>query len=155
MSNRAIESRVNAVCERWEGTPYMRGQRLRGVAVDCANFVCAALDELGEYPAEPAAAIPSALLGAAASADWHIAAMMRRYPHERLPDGAAIEAGDVVFVATGGGAATHVMLAAGPVLWFHAMSGVGVCRAGASAWPIARVYRPRDKARWIRRPVAT
>lgn len=152
MIDRAIEARVTSVCEAWEGTPYMRGQRFRGVAVDCANFVCAALDELGTYPAEPVPASPPALLGAAASAEWHIAAMMRRYPNDRLIGGEPVEAGDVIFVATGGGAATHAMLAAGPGLWFHAMPGAGVCRAGAAMFGglVERVYRPREKHLWIR-----
>ena len=80
-----VERAVEAVCEGWEGTPYARGQRMKGVAVDCANFICGVLDELGDYPgADIPPGPPPPLLGALASSEWHIASMMRRYPHDRV-----------------------------------------------------------------------
>lgn len=41
-----FNSKFQSLLDDWEGTPFMLGQRVKGVAVDCVNFVAAVLDEI-------------------------------------------------------------------------------------------------------------
>lgn len=142
--------RLDAILNSWLGTPYVRGQCLRGVAVDCAHFVAAVLDELyaippdgGLLPTDPGLA-REGVAGA-------IRAMMKRWPHEDV-DPHQLEPGDLLFVRAGGLGGGHVLIA-GPrkaELWHADSGGFGVCRTGAGAFvPDAiRAFRPKDKHRW-------
>ena len=41
-----VTARIQAACERWEDTPYMAGQQVPGMGVDCVRLVCGVMNEL-------------------------------------------------------------------------------------------------------------
>jgi cell wall-associated NlpC family hydrolase len=144
-----IAQRVESVCRSWLGTAYAPGQRRRGVAVDCANFVVACLAEL--YG--PALPPPPTLIPVGVNR-WELgmAAVMRQIPHTRLRDrSAAPEPGDVVFARNGANVG-HVLIAGGvPASLWHAAPGSGVVRTGwgVIVHQVDRIYRPENKELWV------
>lgn len=139
-------NRLESVCESWAGTPYVKSQRLRGVAVDCANFVVAVLDELYGLNLPPTPSLPAGETHE--KAEPAIRAIMSRFPHRRLSAGESIEPGDVVFTRTGDHVG-HVLICGPRGLW-HAIQGVGVCRTGLGclSGKVDRVYRLLNKELW-------
>lgn len=133
----------------WEGTPYMRGQRVKRTAVDCVNFLAGVLDAL--YKSVPLPVLKMPLdIGIHSKRDSWI--MNRRlieaYPHISVRNN-DVEPGDVILAKRGLGPG-HVLIV-GPELntvW-HASSGGGVVKTGiAQIGQVVRVWRLLEKIKW-------
>ena len=148
---------VQSLLEKWEGTPYMEGQRLRGVAVDCVNFFAAVYDDLCGFTESPAPVLK--LRGDRALHDRTstmkvMRTLIQAYaPNCRIDDG-SIEPGDVAVTGPIGGGPGHVLIASNETnSFFHATTDRGIVRAGATYFdgiqqPF-KIYRYQNKLRWL------
>ena len=149
----APDAALGAAIESWVGTPWMAGQCMRGVGVDCVRFVDAVLCQVRGVTIEPAQRFPQNMPladreGAMAAA--HI--MLRRHPNRKRIDGEPIEPGDVLICRRGAmDSPGHVLIAGvdARTAW-HAVAGAGVCMTSIAAhhqhvlWSV----RPTDRASW-------
>lgn len=141
---------------RWELTPYMRGQRCRGVAVDCVRFVTGLLDDLYGFERAEAPRLPPDIAfhnrrGALAG----MREVLRLYrPYDRVRDG-TIEPGDVIVSGPVGGGPGHGMIVGVErATIYHAVENLGVIKTGlglvANSQGFFAIFRVGDKERWAR-----
>lgn len=104
--------RLRAILEPWLGTPYVAGQRLRGVAADCVGFVCAVMDEMLGRADTPRERLPrDAALNHPARARAFMRTMLERYaPVEEVAPGEAALPGDILVTGVLGGGPGHVII---------------------------------------------
>lgn len=151
---RGIERRLALILRRWEGTPYMQGQRRCGVATDCRGFAFGVFDELFGFE-RPEAWIIFPQDGALHNrrAAEEIAERIRViYEADRVVD-RSMEPGDAVLMAGAGGAGPGHFLIVGPepnAIW-HA-GNVRVTRTGMGFdrfhQRIVAVFRVRERSAW-------
>lgn len=145
--------------QSWKGTKYSLGQRLKGVGVDCVQFVIAVLDEMYGYEPIAFRAPSDSAVHDRRFVMASYAFIAHRYPQSVLR-GAEPDTGDVVILrhrnAAGAGRRNpgHVGIVGMDrrVLW-HADSPVGVCTTSVRAHrdQIVRVWRMTGKEQWSRR----
>lgn len=152
----SIEHRLGLILRRWEGTPYLAGQRRCGVATDCRGFVLGVYDELFGFE-RPEAWIEFSQDGAMhnrAAAEAIADRTTAIYGAERVHDG-SIEPGDGILMACGYRAGPGHFLIAGvePNTIWHA-GHLRVTRTGfgfARRWQrIVAVYRVKGRSAWFR-----
>ena len=150
---RLIQTKLNALFEMWQGTPYMSGNQCIQKGVDCVRWVTAVLDMMYSRDPTNIKTLPS-------DASFHnkrgaMKAMIqikRMYPHCKVLRSEPMEPGDLVIVGPPGGGPGHAMLVGTEknTLW-HCAPFSGVCKTG---WSLAmshqhifRVYRAKDRVR--------
>lgn len=154
---KATETRILRVLRSWEGTPYMRGQQCKGVAVDCVRYLAGVADELYGTKREPTERLPHDwALHDPSQAFSALRKILRLYsPLEKIEG--AVEAGDALVVGPLRGGPGHVIYC-GPVpgsLW-HAgrnrveRTSLSVLRSSSYSMRLFAVYRALDKDRWYR-----
>jgi hypothetical protein len=151
----AIEQRIEEVVRQWEGTPYMAGQRARGIGVDCVQLVGGVLDMLFRRP--QVTIIPRLSPDSGLHCDrsgFATAKAIRNGFESIVVRDEIIEPGDVL-VVRGSGLSSgprrlgHTMIAlpaAGTA--FHATFGIGACRTTVIT-EVLRIYRPLHKEGWL------
>lgn len=152
-----IEARINAVMGAWLGTPYMAGQQVRGLGVDCVQLVGGVLDDLYRSPS------PTPIPRLRGDSGIHslragfstIHAIRQAYKSSVVRDD-TIEPGDILITRAtadfrGPLRPGHAMVAAvRPGIVLHAVPGGDVHFTSIqSGPPIIRIYRALDKHRWI------
>lgn len=157
INNRAIVRRLDAAFAHWYRTPYMAGNRVRGVGTDCREFIVALLDEMFRRPepttitrVSPDSGIHTNRLAAQALKE-----MLRAFPASIIHT-QDVEPGDIV-VSKGlccqPTRLKHAMIVATRpgVFWhcnnFNHSSGVN-CIPSTGVGEIVRIYRPHDKDQW-------
>lgn len=150
----AWQTELDRVLQSWAHphTPWMAGQQLKGVGVDCVRFVVGVMDELHgvNLPAIPR--LPQDMsLHDRAGAMRVARAIEERYPHLVVGDG-RLEPGDVLVrkIGAGGGPGHVMIMGVRPGEVWHATSGVGVVRA-SMAFPtdsLLHVWRPTEREHW-------
>ncbi len=145
-----IEARILQVVAPWTGTPYMSGQQMPGMGVDCYRFVCAVLDELyGEPNDLRKINIPhDTCMHNPSKAKAGMRKILERYPHEILQGVGEVQSGDIV-VTGQNGAPGHAMIALNMSFWHQ--SGIKVCSTSRQGmeWPPVKICRPKNKESWI------
>lgn len=150
-----VQLRLGRILRRWEGTPYMEGQRRCGVATDCRGFVLGVYDEMFGFER------PEAFVVFPQDGAMHNRAESKRiadlvtsmYGAERVRD-RTLEPGDAVLMAGGGEAGPGHMLIVGVEenhVW-HAgrarvtRTGIGFDRIHQR---IVAVYRVAERSAWV------
>ena len=107
----ATRSRIRNVLEPWKGTPYVAGQRLKGVGTDCVGFACSVMDELLSRSETPRERLPrDSALNDPRKAREFMRLMLERYsPMEEIADGVALP-GDILVTGGLGGGPGHVIV---------------------------------------------
>jgi cell wall-associated NlpC family hydrolase len=154
MSLRALDRVLN----EWIGTPYMAGQRAKGMGVDCVQLIAGVLDDLFKPPTPtPVPRLPadsathdirSAYRTIHALADaWYVSPVVR--------DG-TVQPGDVLVTRatnnrTGPRNPGHAMIVgANPFEVVQATPVLGVHKVHLYACrPVIRLYRPNRKDQWV------
>lgn len=144
-------SHLATLLRSWEGTPYMAGQQMQKVGVDCVRFVSAVLDAAlrRERTAMPELPQDTAMHDRTRA----IAAMrliMRLYPEaEVVRNPRFVEPGDVLVVGEASGGPGHAIIV-GPepnTLW--QTGTLGVHKGGFGLIDVSqrlfRVYRLRNR----------
>lgn len=149
---RLYEARLEAALVSWEGTPYMRGQQLRGVGVDCVRFVAAVMDEVLGRPRTPIETLPDdAALHDRVGAICGMKRLRKLFwPNKPIPLDAPLEPGDIVVTGPENGGPGHGMIVgARPNTIWHS-SGTSVHWTGLrppKGHKVFRVYRMDDEER--------
>lgn len=149
------DQRLNSVLRSWLGTPWCKGQCVRGIGIDCFYFVTAVLDELHGITAE----LPPRLPMDTAQNNRPLAlatvrAFTNRYPCEVLRD-VPIESGDMLIGRRGQShdeTFQHAMIVGPepvPQLWHCPGPGHGVCYSPQAPWIVVQILRPTEKTKWI------
>ena len=155
------QQRLGEALEAWRDTPYISGQRLRGVGGDCLGSCLGVLDDVDGRPRAQNPQIPAdTALHSAGSAYRAIAAIRRIYmPCKRLrrTDGRIItQPGDLLVVGTTQGGPGHLMIVGVKKshIWHAAVRGGSFHQTG---WALGdgferlfAVYRAGDRWRWAR-----
>ncbi|MEK7425261.1 MAG: hypothetical protein AAB131_15630, partial [Actinomycetota bacterium] len=105
-------SRLRAILEPWLGTPYVAGQRLRGVGADCVGFACSVMDEMLGRSDTPRERLPrDAALNHPVKARAFMRVMLERYaPVEEVAPGKVALPGDIFVTGALGGGPGHVII---------------------------------------------
>ncbi len=155
------QARLGEALEAWRGTPYLSGQRLRGVGGDCIGAVFGVIDDVDGRPRAQDPMLPAdASLHDARSAYKAVAAIRRIYaPAERLrwdSGRLVVEPGDLLIVGTTYGGPGHLMIVGvrKNTIWHAAGRGA---RFDQTGWALGdgferlfAVYRLGDRHRWAR-----
>lgn len=146
-----VEARVDAELESWVGTPFVAGQRLKGVGVDCVRFVAAVLDEMFRETRIPLDRLPQDLsMHNPAGARAALRLFKKAYaPTVDIADN-VVEVGDVIIVGVRGPA--HAIFCGSKQSYLYEAGSRRVIRTGLSTLrhPV-RVFatiRPVEKHRW-------
>lgn len=146
--------KLRRVIQRWEGTPYMAGQQVPGVGVDCVRFVCRVFDALHNLEETPLENIPAdASMHTREGAIQTMRKIMKAYsPISQVTDG-SIEPGDVIIVSYVGGGPGHAMLVGTDRNTLYHADSVGVVRTGlgiaAGQQIIHGVFRKANRLEWV------
>ena len=116
------------VCEKWEGTPYMSGQCMPGVGVDCVRWICAVLDEMHGVRSEVPPTIRDRAMHDREGALALVETVRGFYPGSKQldPQDRQVEPGDVLLTGHPRGGPGHAILV-GPLpntLWQATAGGV-------------------------------
>jgi hypothetical protein len=143
---------LRIVLQSWHETPYMAGQALKGVGVDCVRFVCEVIRELEGQEEIPLVNIPAdASLHNRAGAMAAFHQIISAYqPATRV---STLQPGDVLVIGPANGGPGHAMIA-GPIkntLWHSCSMGVQMTGIGfvSGYQKIFGIYR-KDKSAWGR-----
>ncbi len=154
----AASYRLETILSEWSRTPYMAGQRVKGVGADCREFVVGVLDELyrRKKPTPLTRLGPDSAHHGNEVADKAVREMIRAFPSTVIR-GHTVEPGDILvssgFAEYAPDRQKHVLIAgSGPgSLWhcndinrFSGVAKVPFSMAGR----IIRIYRPKDKGKW-------
>jgi len=140
-------SHLGTLLRSWDGTPYMAGQQVQQVGVDCVRFVSAVLDALlgrqrtgmPDLPQDTAMHNRTKAIAA-------MRAIIRLYPEAKVVRNPRfIEPGDVLVVGEATGGPGHAIIV-GPepnTLWQTGTTGVRKCGLGLidASQRLFRVYR--------------
>lgn len=155
------QARLGEALEAWRDTPYLSGQRLRGVGCDCIGGVFGVIDDIDGRPrALDPMLPPDTALHDKASAYAAVVAIRRIYaPAERLrwESGRLVsQPGDLLIVGTNDGGPGHLMIVGvrKNTIWHAAGRG---SRFDQTGWSLGdgferlfAVYRLGDRHRWAR-----
>lgn len=151
-----VIKRMEQFRNKWTGTTYMAGNRVRGVGCDCAQLIPAFLDFMyrtGSRLPIPRLAPDTGLHNARAALNT-VRAVRRGFPSFVVRDG-TIEPGDIVLTRAshdweGPSNPGHAMIAYHrPGTALHAMPESGVCLTTLTVTRgIVRVYRLKGKQSW-------
>ena len=152
-----VYERMLSFADRWKGTPYMAGNRVRGAGSDCAQLVPAFLDFMyrtGRETFVPRMAQDTGTHNRKAA--WGtVKAVRQAFPSHVVRDG-TIEPGDIILTRathdfTGPNNPGHAMIAMPrPGSALHAMPDSGVCMTSIEVTRgILRVYRLEGKEQWV------
>lgn len=143
------DDELQRVLLSWEGTPYMKGQQVKGVGVDCWRFVDAVMAELHGIQHEPLPRIaPDLNLHSSTEVYRLVKLAVGRYPHRLLKSHEPVLPGDSVIVKPSAHAGPGHILVAGvePNSLWHAINGLGVARTSlAVAGHLYCIYRPLER----------
>jgi len=148
-----LEALLEQELRTWEGTPYLAGQSLKGVAVDCVRFVVsvAAFLEGREVALER---LPQDMaLHQPESARAAMRDILRVFPLWHPVQGRVVQPGDFVVVGPAGGGPGHAMLCSGRRnLLIHSSQAAGVQYTGLLMDPktteVFAIYRSTQRFRW-------
>jgi len=145
--------------EEWEGTPYMFGQQLKGVGVDCLRFVTGVYDEMYR---RPKTALPSMMQEnyseAQEESDKVFKELLKLFPcdivavTEKSPT--KVVPGDLICCGPKGGSYGHAMIVGvRPKTFYHA-TAFNVIKAGCSfmdygVYSFKMLRRLKQRERWI------
>jgi cell wall-associated NlpC family hydrolase len=148
---------LDRVLRSWAGTPYVRGQGLKGVAVDCVGFVAGVLDELHGHRLPPPERGP-------VDVAWHDGdeaerislKIAERWPHLLIRDWRqqGIDPGDVLLARVGGGkrrSVGHVLIVGADdrQAWHAPTGGLVSYTSTAAVLPsVAVVWRAAGREGW-------
>lgn len=150
-----LEARLARECGKWVGTPYMEGQRARGVGADCVQLVVGVLDSLFRTKTR----VPKLPVDTAIHSDESalpvIAAMREAWRGSYRVEDGLIEPGDIVLTRAEAHPrarlrAAHAMLA-GVEPWtaLHTLPGCGACFTSLEVTRgIVAIYRIKEKQAW-------
>jgi hypothetical protein len=150
----AAQARLAEVLASWDGTPYMLGQRCKGVGVDCIRFVVAVIDELAGTTTRVRVLPGDVAHHAPAVAFDALARVLELVPSAPVLEG-PLEPGDVVVTGPLKGGPGHALIVGVDGLsGWHATQPQGVCRTGLGVldWMghrIVSTHRLTDR-RWAR-----
>lgn len=155
--NTRLRDRIEKFADLWVKTPYMNGQRVRGVGVSCAELAIAFLDDMARrteptkiprFGGDSSQHSPDAGLGV-------MKAIMSSHPLDLVQDN-SIEPGDMLLVGVNPQTredrpAGHAMIALPrPATLLHAVPEIGVTRTSVGAANrILKVFRPQEKITWV------
>jgi hypothetical protein len=143
--------------KKWEGTPYMAGQRALKIGLDCVQSIPAVMDMV--FKKEKPTPVPRLSPDSGAHSNvpgLQIARiLMESYDAYPVDDG-FIEPGDVVVIRNERSAAHdrmgHCMIAGvRPMTAWHAQMGGGFTVCSLYGEEIIKVYRTRSKHLWGRK----
>ena len=148
------QARIAAILDAWKGTPYMGGQQVRGVGVDCVRFCSSVMDEIERKPKTPIETLPpDAALHTREGAMSVMRLIRASYmPNVQVKDG-QLQPGDVIVVGPRGGGPGHAMIVGGRTgeIWHASRSGV--VRTGTSFaddnFELFRIYRKEGRETWL------
>lgn len=154
-----LAAAIDRVVALWDRTPYMPGQRAKGVGTDCVQQVGGILDDLFGV-SEGTTSLPSIAPDSAIHnmrMAWPVISTLRRAHHGSFIDrSGTIEPGDVIVTrATSLPGAprrqAHVLFACPqPYTALHAIQGIGSHITSLELTNgILRVYRPKRKDLWL------
>jgi len=146
--------KLRQVIQLWENTPYMPGQQVVGVGVDCVRFVCQVFKALHNLPEIPLEKVPAdASMHSREGAIRTMRKIMKAYaPIVQVTDG-SIEPGDVIIVGYAGGGPGHAMLVGTTKNAIYHADSTGVIRTGLGVvggqQTVFGVFRKTNRIEWI------
>ena len=155
------QERLGSALETWKGTPYLSGQRRRGIGGDCIGDIFGVIDDTDGRPRAQNPKLPAdTSLHDRKSAYRAVVAIRRLYaPAERVRrvEGKLIvQPGDLLVVGTSDGGPGHLMMVGvrKNTVWHATRSNAGFDMTG---WALGdgferlfAVYRLQDRERWMR-----
>ena len=148
------DSRVESICESWEGTPYRLNRGRRGLGVDCLHFGASVLDELYgiKHSKDLNSLPPDACVHNRKGVIVAARALFSKYPAmERVQD-SFVEAGDLVCLGKADtlNSTQHLMVAGRPGKLWHAtiphVHSIGIMIP--LDLKLVCIYRASDKEKW-------
>lgn len=144
--------RLEAILESWRDTPYLSGNRIKGVGVDCVRFGVSVLDEMFRGHTEVPESVTDASLLQRLGMLQCARMVKEAFPGNRTIRDGKVEPGDLVIVGTARNRPGHLLMV-GPArntMWQATKSGVMLCGWGlVHGWQhLSRVYRVGDRERW-------
>lgn len=149
-----VTARLEALYQKWEGTPYMPGQRMPQIGVDCVRFVCAVMDEMYGIYTEIPREIQDRSLHDPKGAEDIVALIRSYYPdHIDLVIGdRCVEPGDIPITGNAQGGPGHAILVgtARNTMWQATTRAVRMTGLGLldHYQQICTIVRP-DKTLWL------
>jgi len=154
-----VTGRLETILKSWKGTPYSRGQRCKGMGVDCVRFICSVLDELEGLEPRPPRSLPAdESLKYPKSARASIKRLLAPFrPYYTITD-KRVEPGDVLVTGPIAGGPGHVIIV-GPrkgTVWQAVRPRVHITGMGYVDLPYMKLYRVlrrenRSKL-WVKMP---
>ena len=142
---------LQTVLDSWKGTPWIAGQRLRGVGADCVNFWASVMDELHGQDPRPVPRVSQHLgYHSGPGAFSVMRSLVSRYPLAFIPLDTPIEPGDTLIERRGDGPG-HVLIAgANPIQLWHCINGGGVCYTGRAMVKkyLIHILRSTERESW-------
>lgn len=144
MDDKRAQAALGAVLKSWESTPYMPGQDVKGVGVDCIRFVVKVMDELNGTTTEVRTLPGDVCVHAPGIAQAGLDRLVGQFG--LLPAGPQIEPGDLLVTGPEGGGPGHVKIVGDRknVLWHtsaHGVCQVGIGMTGMLGGVLFAVYR--------------
>lgn len=131
--SRAMERRLARILASWEGTPYMAGQGLRGVAADCVRSMVSIICEWVKQPVPELETLPNdAAMHTRRGAIRSMYTIRRKLPpHKRVrvQDAKTVRPGDILVTGARSGGPGHAIIV-GPqrnTLWHATSTGFNKC----------------------------
>lgn len=153
----SIAAAIDAAVASWVETPYMPGQRAKGIGTDCVQQVAGILDDLfkSQEPTDLPRIAPDSAIHDTRQAWPVIKGLRTAHYGSRVIRSGTIEPGDVIVTrATSLPGAprrqAHLLFACStPFTALHAIQGVGSHITTLEVTNgILRIYRPRRKDLW-------
>lgn len=150
-----VQSRLEAILQPWDGTPYMKGQQRCQVGADCVRFVTAVLDELWGFEREIPRLPQDSALHSPETARAALRYIMGLYPRTmKMPLHRTVQPGDILITGeTSGGPGHAIIVGASPnSLWQALPTGIhkGGMALMVQAQRLFRIYRFEDRHAWLR-----
>jgi len=135
----------------WEGTPYMHGQQVKKVGVDCVRFVCSVLDNLQTTQTNFATLPQDAAMHSRGGAIRSMLNIKRRFQARTVRDH-SMQPGDIVVVGPPNGGPGHALIVGfrPNTLWHAANPAVHQTGIGfiVGEQKVFRVYRLLNRHLW-------
>jgi len=155
MESQQAQIRLGYVLESWRGTPYMPGQAVKKVGVDCVRFVVAVLNELSGQSIDVRTIAVDAAVHAPEIAQAAFERLVEQFDCIEVPavNGAAVcEPGDVLATGPEKGGPGHAVIVGSErrMCWDAMHPKVRTISLGLRAivgQRVFAVYRMRDR-RW-------
>ena len=147
-----MEARLESVISSWVGTPYLSGNRVKGMGVDCVQLVAGILDEFLEredrtpVPRLP----PDTGTHSTETAYRTVRALVTAYGGKEVEDG-SLQPGDVVVARNSPGSRRGAdnmghcaVVTSIPSCCVHASHQAGVVRTGLKEFSLVRIFRSSE-----------